>query len=169
MTNVARWVSVIAHPFVMTAVMVGTGTARSGRPRDVALNIGIVALFAVLPVAVLTVKQVRRGAWANVDASHPHERPILYAVGVLALISYLFVTRPESILLRGALVALVLLLVCAVTTHWIKVSLHVAAAALTATALILLGSPIGWIVAGVLPILGPPSMLDFRRRVQCPV
>ena len=95
MTNVARWVSVIAHPFVMTAVMVGTGTARSGRPRDVALNIGIVALFAVLPVAVLTVKQVRRGAWANVDASHPHERPILYAVGVagvLALISYLFVT-----------------------------------------------------------------------------
>jgi len=149
-------VSVIAHPFVMIAVMAGTAAARPGESNVMAPDIGIVALFAILPVAVLTIIQVRRGAWADADASHPRERPILYAVGIagiLALVCCLIVIRPNSALLRGALVGLGLLLVCAATTRWIKVSLHVAAAALTATALIIAGSPVGWIVAGILPVL----------------
>jgi hypothetical protein len=155
-TNLARWASVVAHPFVMVALMVGVATARIGALNDAAANIGIVALFAILPVAVLMIRQVRRGAWATADASQPHERSVLYAVGVasiLGLVFYLIASRPHSILLRGSLVALALLLVCAVVTRWIKVSLHASAAALTATALILFGSPVGWAVAGVLPIL----------------
>ena len=91
MTNLARWVSVIAHPFVMIAVMVGAGTHHAGRPGDIASNLGIVILFAVLPVAALTVREVRRGAWVNVDASFPHERRALYLTGiggVLALVLY---------------------------------------------------------------------------------
>jgi hypothetical protein len=155
-TSLARWVSVIAHPFVMIALMVGVATARIGALNDVAASIGIVGLFTILPVAILMIYQVRRGTWVNVDASHPHERPVLYAVGIagiLVLVFYLIVSRPHSVLLRGSLVALVLLLVCAVLTPWIKVSLHLSAATLTATALILFGSPVGWAVAGFLPIL----------------
>lgn len=155
-TRIARWVSIVVHPFAMVTVMVGTATARLDRPRDVASNIGIVVLFAVLPVVVLTVRQVRRGAWADADASNPRDRPALYAVGIaglLALMSYLAARRPESFLLRGTSVALGMLVVCAVASLWVKVSIHVATAALTATTLILLGSPVGWVVAAAVPIL----------------
>jgi hypothetical protein len=155
-TRVARWVSIIAHPFVLMPVMVVAATAHLGRSNEIVHNAGVVTLFEVIPVVILTVEQVRRGAWKNADASEPHERPILFAVstaGILALICYLMVSRPDSILLRGTLVTLALLLVCAVITRWIKVSLHVTAATLTATALVIVGSPVGWIVTGVLPIL----------------
>ena len=146
----------VAHPFVMIAVLSGTAAAHAGESHVMASDVGIIALFAILPVAILTMIQVRRGAWSNADASHPRERPILYAVGItgiLALVCCLSIIRPHSVLLRGALAGLGLLLVCAATTRWIKVSLHVTAAALTATALSIHGSPVGWIVAGILPIL----------------
>lgn len=155
-TQIARWVSVVVHPFVMVAVVVGTATAHLDRPGDIASNIGVVALFAVLPVVVLTLRQVRRGAWADTDASNPRDRPALYAVGIaglLALIFYLAARRPESFLLRGTSVALGMLVACAVATIWVKVSIHVATAALTATTLILLGSPVGWVLAAAVPIL----------------
>ena len=154
--NIARWVSILAHPFVMIPLLAATATLHAGRGNELALNVGIVALFAILPIAILTIHQVRRGAWANVDASNPRERPILFIVAIasiLALIGCLAITQPHSILLRGSEVTLVLLIVCAIITRWIKVSLHLAAAALTATTLLLLKSPIGWGVATILPIL----------------
>ncbi|HEY5895124.1 MAG TPA: hypothetical protein VIT91_18035 [Chthoniobacterales bacterium] len=155
-TRFAHWVSVVAHPFVMVAIMVGTATARLDRSGDIVSNIGIVLLFAILPVVVLTVRQVRRGAWANADASNPRDRPVLYAVGIaglLALMLYLTARQPDSFLVRGTSVALLMLAVCAITTIWVKVSIHVATAALAATTLILLGSPVGWGGAVVVPIL----------------
>jgi hypothetical protein len=154
--KMARAVSVLAHPFVMIVLMVVIGTRKAGRPGDINSNVAVVSLFAVLPVAILTIRQVRRGAWMNVDASHPRERPALYLVGiagVLALVLFLLLEKPDSILLRGSLVALALLVVCAITNRWTKVSLHVAAAALTATALIFVGSAAGWVVLGILPFL----------------
>src|SRR5438105_10607195 len=104
-SNVARWISVTAHPFVMVALMVGVMTSRRGTARDVAANIGIVALFTILPLSLLIARQLRRGAWANADASYPHERPALYVVslsGLVALVLYLAITRPGSGMLRGA-------------------------------------------------------------------
>jgi membrane-associated phospholipid phosphatase len=161
--SVARWVSIIAHPFAMMAVVVGATTARVGSSNEVAANVGIVALFAILPVAVLMIDRVRRGAWASVDASSLHERPSLYLtgiLGILALVCFLAATR--SVLLRAAVVTLVVLLLCGVTTRWIKVSLHVTAAALTATTLLLSGSRAGWIVLPVVPLLCW-SRLALRR------
>src|SRR5437588_8973523 len=98
-SNVARWISVIAHPFVMISVLVGVMTSRRGTARDVAANIGIVALFTILPLSLLIASQLRRGAWTNADASSPHERPVLYVVilsGLVALVLYLAITRPGS-------------------------------------------------------------------------
>jgi membrane-associated phospholipid phosphatase len=153
-TKIARWVSIVAHPFVMIAVIVGATTARSGSSREVATNVGIVAFFAILPVAVLMVNRVRRRAWSNVDASKPEERPILYVVGILGILALVcFLAASRSPLLRGSVVALVVLLLCAATTRWIKVSLHVTAAALAATTLLVFGSPVGWILLCVLPPL----------------
>jgi putative transposase len=166
MTSVARWVSIVAHPFVTTLVLVGGVEMRRG-PAAAARGVAAVALFFILPLAVLTVRQVRRGAWTTVDASRPRDRPVLYAVGgagMLALIGYLAVAHPGSPMLRGAAGTLVMLGVCAVATVWVKVSLHMAVAALAAAVLVHLGSPAGWILLAALPLLAWSRIALGRHR-----
>jgi membrane-associated phospholipid phosphatase len=155
-TMLARWVSIVAHPFVLIAVMVVSSTMHLRGWRDALPNLAVVAGFVIVPLFVLMILQVRRGRWGNVDASNKRERPVLYAVGIAAvalLLVYLWIRGAAPFLVRGAVVVLVLLLVCATATRWIKLSLHVAAAALAATALILLGSLVGWIIAVAVPVL----------------
>jgi membrane-associated phospholipid phosphatase len=156
MIRLARWVSILLHPFVTTAVMVGASAARLGTPHEAARSVMIVAFSAIVPIAVLMVLQVRRGAWENSDASNVEERPILFVVtaaGLLALLGYLLVVRPQSFLLRGVAGTLAMVAVCAAATRWVKVSLHLAFATLAATTLLLLGSPAGWVLAVLLPAL----------------
>ena len=168
--SLARWVSIVAHPFVMALLLVAAVERHRGGP--VARTTAAVAVLFVLPVAVLMVRQVRRGAWGTVDASRPAERPILYAVGgagMLALLAYLAVVHPGSLLLRGALEVLAMLVVCAVLTRWIKLSLHLAAAALAATALaatalVRLGAPFGWPLVALLPLLAWSRVALGRHR-----
>ena len=105
MIGVARWVSIAAHPFVMVGVMVGSAAARQNSAGEVVRSVLIVLAFTIVPLLVLMVRQVRAGAWQNVDASNTSERPILYVAGGLALIAllaYLALARPQSFLLRGA-------------------------------------------------------------------
>lgn len=144
--TLARWVSILGHPFVTTLVLVGGSGAP---PRTVAL----VALIVIVPVALLIVRQVRRGAWTNVDASNRQERPILYVVGILASLALLLV-NPGSSLARGTLIVVMMLVVCAlITRFWIKVSLHMAFCALTTTSLLLIHAPAGWVTLAILPLL----------------
>ena len=83
----ARWLSIIAHPFVMVVVMVGVSAA-TRQPADEALRtVAVVVAFTVVPLLVLMIWQVRRGAWENVDASNRAERPMLYLVGGVALVA----------------------------------------------------------------------------------
>lgn len=165
MTRIARWVSIVAHPFVMIAVWVAAATLRFQGYDHIATSVGLVALVVIVPNVAFMVWRVRRGAWATVDASQRAERPLLYAVGVptlVALIVYLAIGGTHAFLLRGALIALALLVVCGITSRWLKVSLHLASAGLTATALILLGSPAGWIVAAIVPVIAW-SRLTLRK------
>lgn len=62
----------------MTIVMVLGAALHFGTPREAFRTVLLVALIALLPVAVLMVRQVRRGSWANVDASNRAERPLLF-------------------------------------------------------------------------------------------
>jgi hypothetical protein len=148
-------VSIAAHPFVTTLVMVGATELHRGWA-VAARSVTTVALLAFLPIAVLMRRQVRSGAWTNVDASHPHERPVLFLVGgagLLALLGYLAAVHPGSPMLRGAMGALAMVAVCAAVTPWIKVSLHMAAASLATAVLLSRGMPAGWMLALVLPLL----------------
>ncbi len=153
---IARWLSIIFHPFVMVGVMVGTSAAERQTAGEALRTVSIVVLFTIVPLAILMVRQVRRGAWDNVDASNRSERPILYVVGgaaLLALLAYLVVLRPQSFMVRGALVTLGMMACCAFLTRWIKVSLHMAFATLAATALVLTRSPVGYALLMALPAL----------------
>lgn len=153
---IARAISIVLHPFVMIAVLVGAAAAARQDVADATRAVAVVAMFTIVPLLILMMRQVKRGAWQNADASNRAERPILYAVGGLglaALIVYLMTLRPESLLLRGTLVTFSMLGVCAAATLWIKVSLHLAFAALTASTLALMQSPAGYLIALLLPAL----------------
>jgi hypothetical protein len=167
-TTLARWISIVAHPFVMVALMVGGAALRFGSPAEAAKTIALVALVTVMPVVLLMALQVRRGAWGDVDASKREERPLLFVVGaagLVALVVYLTLAHPESFLLRGALGTLGLLAACAVATRWIKVSLHLAFATLAATSLILLDSYLGWALVPLVPLLAWSRLRLGRHRL----
>jgi hypothetical protein len=167
----ARWLSIIAHPFVMVGVMVGTAAASRQSARGALLNVVLVALFTIVPLAVLMVRQVRRGKWQNVDASNRRERPILYLAGglaVAALLTYLIVLRPESFMVRGVVGTLGMVVMCAVATKWVKVSLHMAFGALAATTLALMGSVVGYLLVLMMPALAW-ARLTLRRHTALEV
>ena len=159
----ARGISILGHPFLTTAVLV---MARND-PRTALTFIAI----AVVPVAILMFVQVRRGAWQHVDASNVRERPMLYLVGIAAsaaAFAYLMVARPDSPLTRGVGIALGMLIVLAIVTRWIKVSLHVTFAALSATLLLFVRLPVGWAIAALVPLL-IWSRLRLRRHTRLEV
>ena len=165
MNAVARWVSIVGHPFVMTMVMVLGTALHFGTPREAFRALLLVSLIALVPVAALMVRQVRKGSWTNVDASNRAERPLLFTVGIAALAMLLgavLVFRPGSFLVRGTAGVLLMLAVCAVATRWVKVSLHMAFGALATTTLLYLGSPAGWALLAVMPALAW-SRLALKR------
>ena len=164
--RLARWVSIVAHPFATALALVVALEARHGWPAA-ARSVAAVAVLFVLPLALLIAIQVRRGAWQTVDASRPRERPALFAIGVaglLALVAWFAVARAGSPFPRGALGVLGMVVVCAAATRWIKVSLHAATAALAAATLLGRGMATGWLFAVALLPLGWSRVALGRHR-----
>jgi len=163
--SLARWLSISLHPFVMIGVLVGAAAASRQSGGEALRSVLLVVLFTIVPLAVLMVRQVRRGAWENVDASHQAERPILFLVGgvaLVALLAYVMVLQPQSFMVRGIVTTFGMLAVCAVATRWIKVSLHMAFATFVASALALSRSPAGYVLLlALLPLLW--SRLTLKR------
>lgn len=161
---IARWLSIVFHPFVMVGVMAGAAAAARESRGEAVGSVGLVMLFAIVPLALLMWRQVRRGKWENADASNRTERPMLYIAGgvsVLALLAYLLLLRPQSFMVRGVVATFGMMAVCAVATRWVKVSLHMAFAALAATGLALMRSPVGYAL-----LLALPAILWSRLTLQ---
>ena len=152
---IARWLSIVFHPFVMVSVMVGTAAAARQTAGEALRTVAIVALVTCVPLMILMIRQVRRGAWTNVDASNRAERPLLYftlAAPLVALLAYAWL-HSQSFMVRGIVATLGMVGACAWLTRWIKVSLHMAFASLAATSLALMRSPVGYALVMVLPAL----------------
>ena len=165
-TSVARWVSIVGHPFVTTLVLAGAVEHERGATAAARTTAVVGALF-VLPLAVLTARQVRRGAWSTVDASRPAERPVLFVVGAagrVALLLFFARTQPGTPLVTGTAGVLAMVALCAAVTPWIKVSLHMAAAALAAVVLLGRGLPLGWLLGAALPVLAWSRVALGRHR-----
>jgi hypothetical protein len=166
-STLARWLSIIGHPFVTTLVLAVAVESRRVGPAAAARTAGLVAALFVLPLALLTARQVRRGAWATVDASDPRERPVLFlvgAAGLLVLLGYFARVHPGTPLVAGTAGVLIMVAVCAAVTPWVKISLHLAAAALTAAVLLGQGIALGWPLAAALPALGWSRVALGRHR-----
>ena len=156
MTSIARWVSIVFHPFVMVAAMVGAAAAARQSQAAAVRSVAVVVVFTIIPLAFLMWRQVRGGKWDNADASNRTERPILYLVGgvsLFALLGFLSLQSTQSFMMRGVVATLGMMAVCAIATQWIKVSLHMAFATFAATALALVRSPVGYALVLALPPL----------------
>jgi membrane-associated phospholipid phosphatase len=163
----ARVVSIALHPFVMVAVMVVVGGSQQPAGAQPVGSALLLALASMVPVALLIVRQVRRGRWANVDASNVRERPILFAVALAAMaavLGWLLITNPGSFLVRGLLVTGAMVAVSAALTRWVKVSLHLAFAAMAATAMTIVRSPPGYVLLALVPVLGWSRVALGRHR-----
>jgi hypothetical protein len=167
-TQLARWVSILAHPFVMVALLVAVPAMRQTSGNAVQ-SVLLVVFAVVVPIAGLMFRQVRRGRWSNVDASKPSERPVLFMValaGLVAALGWLLLNDPQSFLVRGMLVTAGFLLLAALLTRWVKLSLHVAFAALTATTLCQLGSAVGYALVAVIPVVFWSRIALGRHRLH---
>jgi ABC-type Fe3+ transport system permease subunit len=150
------------------ALLVAAAALRRSSQRTMESTL-LIAVTVMLPVAVLMFRQVRRGRWSNVDASDPSERPLLFGVALSSIafaLGWILVNDPRSFLIRGLLVVGVFLMVASILTRWVKLSLHVAFAALTTTALCLIGSPIGYALIPVVPVLFWSRIALARHRVH---
>lgn len=163
--RVAVLLSTAFHPFVTSFILVG-GAAWSRGSRAQARSALLAVLAAIVPVAILMVVQVRRGRWENVDASNVSERPVLFTVALVALagvVGWLTLREPDSFFLRGASMVLAMLVVAAIATRWVKLSLHVAFAALAATVLTLSQSPLGYVMIPVVPLVAWSRLVLARH------
>ena len=168
MKQLARWVSILAHPFVMVALLVAVPATRDSSAGTVESAL-LVVIAVVVPIAVLMARQVRRGHWSNVDASERSERPVLFLVslaGLLGALAWLLLNDPQSFLVHGMIVTAAFLLIAAFVTRWVKLSLHVAFAALVATTLSLIGSVVGYALIAVVPLVFWSRIALARHRVH---
>jgi hypothetical protein len=153
----ARALSVLGHPaLLMPVALLLAGHGAQAPPRLI-----WTALYTALAVAVFvgafSLWQVKRGRWAHVDASQPHERRQLNRLLLLLLggaAALLWALGEPPALAAGPLLAALLVLLAHLLRRWLKVSLHAAFAvlavalvwpALPATpALALLASGVAW-------------------------
>jgi hypothetical protein len=169
MTSFARFISILCHPFAMTLVMVLGVALRLSTPRAALQTVLLVAACAIVPVAVLMIRQVRKGTWENVDASRKSERPVLFGVAIIALLLLIgaaMLLKPASFLARGTIGVLIMLAVCAAANRWMKLSLHMAFAALATTMLFCIGSVIGWFLLPLMPLLAWSRLSLQRHRIS---
>lgn len=160
MLQLARVVSIAGHPFATMLVFAWFAGARAGSGAEAVL----VAAAVIAPIGALVAHQRSSGRWGTVDASERTERRLLYvvAVGIVGATLAVALLRGESQVGRVVGAVLLLFAVAAAANRWLKTSLHVAFAAFGGAALLRLGSPAGWGLALLVPLLAW-SRLALRR------
>ena len=162
--RLARVVSVAGHPALLTsAVGLAALAARGAPPRTMSAALALVLAIA-LGVVGYGLLQVRRGAWAHVDASDPAERRSHNRLGLAAL-----AVGAAAALLAGlpavaaALAAGALIMLAAwALARRLKLSQHVAFAALSAVLAASIHPSAAAVVVVMLALIAW-SRLELRR------
>lgn len=131
----ARTLSIVGHPGLLMPAAVAIGTAAADLPTPhvraaVAAALGVAAI-----IGAFSLWQVRRGRWAHVDASQPHERRQLNPLAALVLLAAALALAvwggsPHGAV--GAALAAGLVLTAQGLGRQLKLSLHCAFAAYAA-------------------------------------
>lgn len=149
----ARALSVALHPFAVLgalALLMAWRLDPAGLPRT-AIGIGV----AIAIVWTFVLQRRRAGHWQTVDASRPHERPLLYLLAlVVAGIFWWWTGGHASPTSTGVLAAMAMLCVAAVANRRIKLSLHMASLAFAGVLLLATWPLAAGGVLALLPLLG---------------
>jgi membrane-associated phospholipid phosphatase len=139
--RLARWISVIGHPFLLMPVLTGIIAYHLLPPHE-ALLAELVALGVVIvPAGLYTIRRVHKGSWSDLDVSKRHERTQFYGI-LLPLLCILAVVAwvanvPRSIPL-GSLAIIGLVAIAYLMNNWMKISLHTGFAIFVALTLYLI-------------------------------
>ncbi|MDP9192433.1 MAG: hypothetical protein M3P06_12105 [Acidobacteriota bacterium] len=123
--TVARGISVAGHPFVLIPLMVALATRNW-------IWTAVVAAGTILPLFVIVLRNVRRGVWSDHDVSRREQRGGLYRVALplvalSAVLLYFLDAGPG--MMRGFAAAAVMLLLGVLGNRFLKISMHMMAAA----------------------------------------
>ena len=156
---IARWMSIVLHPFVVFAAL-SLVAARVLDPASlVRTAVGI--LVAVVIVWVFVLQRRRSGRWGTVDASERKERPLLYALALLVAAGYwLWLGGRASSTGNGVVAVIAMLCIAGIANRWIKLSLHMASLAFAGVTLLSL-----WPAAGIAALLALPLLGWSRLRM----
>jgi membrane-associated phospholipid phosphatase len=152
--QLARWISILAHPFVVSLLLIGSAAVRFVGAQNRAAVIFSTVSIVILPLGWFMYHQTRCGRWKNVDASDRSERPVLYALALIltaALGLYLFQNPATRVLARGAFGMLGLLIAGRALNAIIKSSMHVAVLTFAAVLLCLIEWKLGLALAILVP------------------
>ena len=166
--KIARWISIIGHPFVTILFLIAVETFRRTNPQQSWLAIVATAIVVVLPLFWFMRRQVRRGRWKDVDASERSERPALYAAAIIAtaILAIWFLAMPGTrTLARGAIGVLLLLIIGRACNAFLKTSLHVAFATFAAVNLFYVDLNLGIAAAIFVPLLAWARLVMTRHTI----
>jgi hypothetical protein len=130
--RIARILSIAGHPFVLIPLMVAIATRNW-------MWTAIVGAVTILPLLVITLRNVRRGVWSDHDVSRREQRGGLYRAVVpllaaTALILWMLDASPR--MMRGFAAAAVMLALGFLGNRFLKISMHMMTAAYFAVTII---------------------------------
>jgi membrane-associated phospholipid phosphatase len=166
--NIARWISVIGHPFLLMPLLTGLIAYRLLPPRE-AMVAELIALgVVIIPAAVYTFVKVRKGVWNNLDVSDQDHRGQFYRmlISLLALLSVVswIADVPRSIAM-GTTAILLLVSIAFALNKTIKVSLHTGFSVFVACVLFLM-QPLLALFAFALAIAVACSRVVLQRHTM---
>lgn len=128
----ARALSIAGHPFFLIPLMVAIATRNW-------VSTAIVGAVTILPLLAITLRNVRRGVWNDHDVSSREQRGGLYRtifplIAISALLLWLMDGNPR--MMRGFAAAAVMLAIGLLGNRFLKISLHMMAAAFCAVTII---------------------------------
>ena len=164
--QVARWISIIGHPFTFVVLLVATASWKMHGGEHALRTTGIVVAGMLVPLGLFIWNRYSLGHWETVDASAPADRPALYTAAFLLLIPigiYFILREQETEMVRGLAAVAILIGILAGLNRWIKLSVHVTIATFAAAIITRLAPPFGFALLAVLPFLGWSRLILSRH------
>ena len=163
--SLARWLSIVLHPFAVFAVFALLVTAKLAPDQLARMMLGIA--LAILCVAAYITWRWKRGDWQTIDASDKANRPGLYLLLlVVNAVLLAWLGGPANPAGKGVLVVTMMLAFAAIANRWIKLSLHMASLAYTVPLLWALWPWLGVMAAALLPVLAWSRLKMKRHRLS---
>jgi hypothetical protein len=164
---VARWVSIVGHPFILTVPLVLLPVWPRSHARAMHIT-GVIVAVVLIPLGLLIWQRRASGRWETVDASRRSDRPILYfsvfAVMLLLMGYFRFVAQPPIGIQRTVAIAL-MFGVAALLNRWIKLSLHLAFACFSGLVLASVHLGYGLPILLLVPLLAWSRLVLLRHTI----